>query len=277
MAVARVCQLYPNFSAKQIVERFFYTFSSWSWEEHGPVVLCHPQEVKIPPSLIRSGGVAVLSQFKDWNPQKYSSDRFQVMPVITPIFPSHNTTYNVTESQKLVMMDEIRRGKDIVQLMHLGQGSVGFSDLCLPLNFWSLFSNFLELEISATNDDIFSKFKGLVESRMRALIRCIEQADRRILPRPHPDFFVKSATSGSFFIGLKISSSDDASIDLKSAVSQFISDTMEKGLQAPEWSGIPLTSIRLEIKTSQDPFPAQSASTSVKRQRVDHDDSSAPE
>jgi poly(A) polymerase len=275
MAVARVCQLYPNFSARQIVERFFYTFASWSWEDNGPILLCHPQEMKIPPSLIRQGGVAVLSQFKDWNPVKYSSDRFQIMPVITPIFPSHNTTYNVTETQKTIMTDEIKRGKDLIQLMHIGGDSVGWADLCAPLPFWDLFGEYLELSISGKTVEVFSRFKGLVESRVRALIRCIEQLDKHIVVRPHPDMFLRDSLSGSFFLGLNVP--DTTTVDLRSAIEQFITDTLEKGLQGPEWAGQDLASvIRLEIQVTSDPFPSMMSGTespeedqpSEKRQRL---------
>jgi len=267
MAVARVCQLYPNFSAKQIVERFFYTFASWSWEDNGPILLCHPQEVKIPPALIRQGGVAVLSQFKDWNPAKYSSDRFQVMPVITPIFPSHNTTYNVTETHKTVMTDELRRGKELIQLMHLSGGEVGWADLCSPLPIWELYFEFLELKISGKSAEIFSKFKGLVESRIRGLVRSIEQLEKRVALRPHPDIFLTDNNAGSFFIGV----SSESQVDLKPAIDQFISETLEKGLQAPEWTGVDVKSdIRLEILVTRDPFPTSPSSEepSEKRQRL---------
>jgi poly(A) polymerase len=271
MAVARVCQLYVNFCAKQIVERFFYTYSSWSWEENGPIILCHPQELKIPPSLIRQGGVAVLSQFKDWNPSKYSSDRFQVMPVITPIFPSHNTTYNVTESQKQVMIDEIKRGKELIQLIHLSGGEVTWNDLCSPLPFWELYNEYLELNVWGKTTEIFSKFKGLVESRVRALIRCIEQLDKRIQLRPHPDMFLQSPEQGSFYIGIQA----EVSVDLRPAIDQFISETLQKGIQAPEWVGVdPKTQIRLEIRvTSEVPKGSSSSEEeddqpSEKRQRL---------
>lgn len=281
MAVARVCQLYPNFSAKQIVERFFYTFASWSWEDNGPVVLCAPSEMRIPPSLIRQGGVSVLSQFRDWNPSKYSSDRFQVMPVITPIFPSHNTTYNVTETQKQIMTDEIRRGKELIQLMHLSGGEIGWKELCTPVPFWDLFTNFLELDISAANAELLSKFKGLVESRMRSLIRVFEQLGgeegRKLTARPHPEFFLRPTENGlrgSFFLGLllQVSVAKEEGLDLKQGISQFISETLEKSLQGPEWSEIPFSSFKLEIRCTNDPFPAHIVSKDpecvVKRQRV---------
>ena len=288
MAVARVCQLYPNFCAKQIVERFFYTFANWPWEDNKAVVLCHPQDVRIPPALIRQGGMAVLTQFKDWNPVKYPSDRFQVMPVITPIFPSHNTTYNVTDTHKAIMMDEIKRGKELIQLMSLSGGEIGWAELCAPLPFWNLFDTFLELQITtAKADGTMAKFKGLVESRMRALIKAIEQLDRRVVARPHPDFFTTQiGAGGSFFIGLR-SDVSLTSIDLKPAIAQFISENLEKSLQSPEWAEVASAdSIRLEVRCTTTPFPAapgvtiltRSASdtsigddSSVKRQRINED------
>lgn len=279
MAVARVCQLYPNFSAKQIVERFFYTFASWSWEENGPVVLCAPSEIRIPAALIRQGGVAVLSQYKDWNPSKYSSDRFQVMPVITPIFPSHNTTYNVTETQKHIMTEEIKRGKELIQLMHLSQGEIGWRELCTRVPFWSLFSQYLELDVSASSVDVLGKFKGLVESRMRSLIRAFEQLGDKttglVVARPHPEFFLRNDLRGSFFLGLKKETA--GALDLKSAIAQFISETLEKSLQGPEWTGIPLDSFRLEIRCTSDPFPTSSnldqSGTDIVDSRVENSDS----
>ena len=259
MAIARVCQLYPNFSAKQIVERFFYTYSSWPWDEHKPIVLCSPTDTKIPPSLIRQQGPSVFSQFKDWNPQKYSSDRFQVMPVITPIFPSHNTTYNVTDSQKKVIVDELKRGKEIIQLMQLSSGEIGWDYLCRPCPFFDLFSSFLELSIWSLDEVILTKFKGLVESRIRSLIKSIEQQNREIFTRPHPDFFLQPNSTpgfmGSFFIGLSAEVGDNTTISLKQAIDSFVSDTMEKSIQAIEWAEIDVSQIRLEIRVTNTPFP----------------------
>ena len=258
MAVARVCQLYPHFSAKQIVERFFYTYSGWPWDEHKPIVLCQPADVKIPPALIRQQGPSVFSQFKDWNPQKYPSDRFQVMPVITPIFPSHNTTYNVTDSQKKVIVDELKRGKEIIQLMQLSNNEIGWDVLCLPCSFFELSRAFLELSVSASDETVLTKFKGLVESRIRSLIKSIEQQNPQVLTRPHPDFFFHpdKINTGSFFIGLSVAESKEGTISLKNAIDQFVTDTMEKSLQAPEWSEIDVSQIKLEISVTESPFPA---------------------
>jgi poly(A) polymerase len=255
MAVARTCQFYPNMSAKQIVERFFYTFCNWPWEEHRPITLCSPVEMKIPPQLIRQVGTSVFAQFRDWNPQKFPSDRYQIMPVITPIFPSHNTTYNVTETHKTVILDELKRGKEIIQLMSLSGGEIGWRELCAPCPFFDLFEQFLELRVSAVDQVMLGKFKGLVESRIRSLIRVIENWAKR----PHANFFPTPnstppstlAYGGSFFIGL----STTEPVNLAEPIKQFINDTMEKALESPEWHEIPHDSIRLEISVTDLPFP----------------------
>ncbi|TEB20870.1 hypothetical protein C9890_0010, partial [Perkinsus sp. BL_2016] len=77
----------------------------WEWEENavvqlGPIV--DAPLTQIPRER--------QSQYREWNNTKYPSDASNPFPVITPIFPCHNTAYNVTESQKWCMLQEIGRG-----------------------------------------------------------------------------------------------------------------------------------------------------------------------
>lgn len=91
---------------------------------------------------------------------RYTSDRHHVMPVITPIFPTHNTTYNVQESNKRVIVREIKRGetehtrgvtetgfsgREIMELMSMNKSSgatkgneVTWADLCAPFPFFQV-------------------------------------------------------------------------------------------------------------------------------------------
>ena len=127
-----------------------------------------------------------------------------------------------------------------------------------------MFSSFLELKVTAIDEITLGKFKGLVESRIRSLIRSLEQSAKR----PHPDFFRLIPTTdvigGSFFIGLA-----GSLLDLRPAISQFITETMEKSLQAPEWADISPESIKLEISVTTNPFPSVSKND-AKRQRIDN-------
>jgi poly(A) polymerase Pap1 len=37
-------------------------------------------------------------------------DRYHVMPIITPAYPQQNSTYNVTQSNRSIMVDEFKKG-----------------------------------------------------------------------------------------------------------------------------------------------------------------------
>jgi len=45
-------------------------------------------------------------------PQINPSDRFHLMPIITPAYPQQNSTFNVTLSTRSVMLKEFKRGTE---------------------------------------------------------------------------------------------------------------------------------------------------------------------
>merc|ERR1719487_3055950 len=102
LLVARVCQLYPYYAPSQLVNRFFRVYDQWNWSK--PVMLTEIVE-----------SVPGLSGLKVWNPKTNLSDRAHAMPVITPSFPAMNTTHNVTETTKRILLDEFRRGYEAVK------------------------------------------------------------------------------------------------------------------------------------------------------------------
>ena len=48
-----------------------------------------------------------------WDPTTYPADRQHVMPVITPALPAMNSTYNVTETTKRILLEEFKRGYEM--------------------------------------------------------------------------------------------------------------------------------------------------------------------
>jgi poly(A) polymerase Pap1 len=42
--------------------------------------------------------------------QVNASDRFHLMPIITPAYPQQNSTYNVTQSTRTIIMEEFQEG-----------------------------------------------------------------------------------------------------------------------------------------------------------------------
>lgn len=98
--VARICQLYPNAAPATLLSRFFRVYEQWKWPN---------------PVLLRSISTGNPNLgFKLWNPSMNMSDRRHLMPIVTPSYPSMNTTHNVSQSTLKVMKEEISRGNRIV-------------------------------------------------------------------------------------------------------------------------------------------------------------------
>eukprot|EP00929_Paragymnodinium_shiwhaense_P105996 TRINITY_DN71080_c0_g1_i1.p1 TRINITY_DN71080_c0_g1~~TRINITY_DN71080_c0_g1_i1.p1 ORF type:complete len:558 (+),score=111.41 TRINITY_DN71080_c0_g1_i1:212-1885(+) len=171
LMVARVCQLYPNYVSSQLVERFFKVFSKWEWPK--PVML---GEIEHP------DGVSGVSGAKAWMPN-LPGDRPQLMPVITPSFPAMNSTYNVTESTKRIMMEEFRRGRCLAKALKAGSLNGTVSSIHEPYPFFEAFNHFLWLEVLAKTEEVYLKFSGWVESKLRMLMKHLDPIKGIIL---HP-------------------------------------------------------------------------------------------
>lgn len=50
---------------------------------------------------------------KVWNPKVNPKDKKHLMPIITPVYPASNSTYNVTESTLDLLKKEINRGLQV--------------------------------------------------------------------------------------------------------------------------------------------------------------------
>lgn len=132
MLTARICQLYPNEVAGGIISRFFLILLKWSvgalglgrYFYFGSIDNANrkwPQPVVLKPIEDGPLGVRVwnpkvghhLSSFIELahcSPQAYPGDRAHRMPIITPTYPSMNSTHNVSFSTQQVMQSEFDRG-----------------------------------------------------------------------------------------------------------------------------------------------------------------------
>ncbi|NWR56759.1 PAPOG polymerase, partial [Bucorvus abyssinicus] len=118
MLVARTCQLYPNASASTLVNKFFLVFSRWEWPN--PVLLKTPEESNL--------------NLPVWDPRVNPSDRYHVMPIITPAYPQQNSSYNVSTSTRAIMVEEFKHGLAVTNdILH---GKADWSKLFEPLNFF---------------------------------------------------------------------------------------------------------------------------------------------
>ncbi|KAL1953534.1 hypothetical protein VTO42DRAFT_2632 [Malbranchea cinnamomea] len=177
MLVARVCQLYPQATGSVIVGKFFRIMTQWKW----------PQPVLLKP--IEDGPL----HMKVWNPKIYHSDRFHLMPIITPAYPSMCATHNVSLSTKAVILREMNRAGDIVDKIFLGQ--LQWSDLFAKHTFFTQdYKYYLSITASSTNKEAQSVWSGLVESKLRHLVGALDRKSSIEVAHPFPKGFERVHT-----------------------------------------------------------------------------------
>ncbi|KAK2197032.1 bifunctional Poly(A) polymerase [Babesia duncani] len=173
---ARICQMYPNYLASQIVQKFFRVYAIWNWKF--AVMLYKIKEVPKLPGFL---------SFKVWDPRSNSHDRQHLMPVITPAFPAMNSTHNVTATTKRVLTAEFIRARDI--LMQKGIPKKQLWDQVLTKeNIFADYKHFMMIEILARDEHAHGKWEGWIGSRMRFLIKKLETVPN-IKIRPWPEFY----------------------------------------------------------------------------------------
>jgi poly(A) polymerase len=100
--VARVAQLFPDVAPMRLLERFFSFYSTWKWTV--PVQLGATPTSPVP-----------TLNFRQWN-----DANGDVMPILTPCYPSVNTAYNVTSHTLAVMTAEFKRAHEIITRIDVG-------------------------------------------------------------------------------------------------------------------------------------------------------------
>lgn len=218
LLVARVCQLYPYSAPSHLVNRFFRLYHQWNWSV--PVVLCR---------IVEPRDVPGMTGFKVWNPKTNPADKQHVMPVITPAFPAMNSTHNVTETTKRILLEEFSRGYEIVN--NIEAQTADWSDVHEPFPYFTQFHHFLWLEVLAKSDEVYKKFSGWVESKLRILMMQLESVNGMII-HPNPNQYDLRDTNGEWPLGcgmfIAMAFSEEAgamvgqTVDLRPAWAQFL-------------------------------------------------------
>jgi len=218
LLVARVCQLYPYYAPSQLVNRFFRLYLQWNWTK--PVMLCEIVEPRNDPGL---------SGLKVWNPKTNPADRQHVMPVITPAFPAMNSTYNVTETTKRILLEEFRRGFETVRLVE--QQKAAWSKVHEPFPFFDHFQHFLCMEVLVRTDEVYKKFSGWVESKLRILVMQLEAVSGMLI-HPNPLQYDLCGSDAEWplgcgmFIAMSFARDEGAfpgqTVDLRGPLTQFM-------------------------------------------------------
>ncbi|XP_056150047.1 poly(A) polymerase alpha [Lampris incognitus] len=213
MLVARTCQLYPNAVASTLVHKFFLVFSKWEWPN--PVLLKQPEDCNL--------------NLPVWDPRVTLSDRYHLMPIITPAYPQQNSTYNVSASTRAVMVDEFKQGLAITD--EILQNKADWSKLFEAPNFFQKYKHYIVLLASAPTEKQHLEWVGLVESKIRILVGNLEKNEFITLAHVNPQSFPgpkegndKEELSTMWVIGIvfkKMEGSENLNVDLTFDIQSF--------------------------------------------------------
>lgn len=105
--------------------------------------------------------------------QVYNGDRFHLMPIITPAYPSMCSTHNITMSTKKIITRELERGGDIVDKIFTGQ--LQWKDLFSRHTFFTQgYKYYLGIIAASRSKEAQLVWSGLVESKVRLLVSQLE-------------------------------------------------------------------------------------------------------
>ncbi|KAK5979478.1 Poly polymerase beta [Trichostrongylus colubriformis] len=220
--VARTCQLYPNASPSKLLLKFFLVFVTWEWPL--PVVL-KDMDTTARPDI---GNLQELV----WDPRIRGSDRFHLMPILTPAFPEQNSTFNVTNSTRSIMINEMKEGLEIMKDIY--EGRAEWSKLFEEVNFFTRYKHFISLTCATRSEEDHLIFCGFVESKIRHLIGALERnqgislahinpRQYKPLPSAVPSFGpgYENPVCTLWFIGLEFDRAMAKAFDLTVEISQF--------------------------------------------------------
>ncbi|BET00459.1 polymerase [Nesidiocoris tenuis] len=222
MLVARTCQLYPNAVAATLVHKFFLVFSQWKWPQ--PVLLKQPDNVNL--------------GFTVWDPRVTVSDRYHLMPIITPVYPQQNSTFNVSTSTRTIMQNAFNEGLAITDDILLGK--LSWEKLFEIPIFFTKYKHFIVLIASSANQEEHLEWCGLIESKVRHLVGNLERNQHIMLAHVNPENYsappsdaeTSAASTSMWFIGLVFKKLENLNVDLTYDIQSFTTSVHRQAVQS---------------------------------------------
>lgn len=187
--VAKICQLFPNYKPNKLLCMFFKVYSEWDFAKN-PIMLNE---------IIKDIGFKVDLEVFNPDTAKYT------VAIVTPAFPAMNSTHNVSETTKRVLINEFNFSKKLTELIN-NDKKLPWKALFSKLNIFEKYNSFLQIDVLSSNENDFKKWFGFIESKLRILIRLLEDIYQvKIHPYPN-DFNItdsKFPFARAFFFGLQ--------------------------------------------------------------------------
>ncbi|RQM12000.1 hypothetical protein B5M09_001417, partial [Aphanomyces astaci] len=153
--VCFINQLYPTAAPSTLLLRFFMVLSQWKWPS--AIQLCKTYDAKL--------GLEI------WN-ANVGGNRFQVMPILTPAYPSMNSSYNVSVHSLSVMKEEFARGYAMVKTI-IAAGGADWAPLFDPSEYFVDHQHYLAVEMYVADAADQGAWCGFAESRLRKFIESL--------------------------------------------------------------------------------------------------------
>jgi len=189
---AFVCKLHPKAIAATILHKFWWWMKEWSW----------PRPVRINSSVDAGLGKRI------WDPKTNPNDAWDVMPIITPAYPAFNSSFNVSQATLQILKEEFESAFTICNQVIRNESKEW--DLVLANTDFSVrYDYYLQVTISAENEENFRSWSGWVQSRMRKLVYLLEGYSEltRIQPYPKVLHSEDEETTAWHFIGFEVDES----------------------------------------------------------------------
>lgn len=194
--VAKICQMFPKLKPSKLIKKFFEVYSNWDWAKE-PVCL---NEVK--------RDVGFSCAIPVWTADDISKS---CISIITPAFPAMNSTYNVSETTKRILMNEFEFFKKFTAIITYSKAincrtNFTWRDFFNEIDFFSYYSCYLQIDILSKNEEDHKKWQGFVESRLRFLIKFLEDY-KQIKIHPYPrDYGLRDSAfeyDSTYFFGIE--------------------------------------------------------------------------
>ncbi|GAB1297772.1 Poly(A) polymerase alpha [Apodemus speciosus] len=208
-----ILHLVPNIDNFRLTLRAIKLWAKREWPN--PVLLKQPEECNL--------------NLPVWDPRVNPSDRYHLMPIITPAYPQQNSTYNVSVSTRMVMVEEFKQGLAITDEILLSKAE--WSKLFEAPNFFQKYKHYIVLLASAPTEKQRLEWVGLVESKIRILVGSLEKNEFITLAHVNPQSFPAPKESPDreefrtmWVIGLvfkKTENSENLSVDLTYDIQSF--------------------------------------------------------
>ncbi|KAL3109283.1 hypothetical protein niasHT_010547 [Heterodera trifolii] len=167
---AKIVLLYPEATVPFLLERFFFTYSSWEWPL--PVQIA---EIRPNSSL----------NWNAWDEQKHLLSQYGsggaysnlMLPVITPGFPESNSTYLINWQTAKIIKNAL---DEAFKLFHSSKsGNEKLSMLFeQQIKFHEKYSQYFAITCVASDLNMFNEFCGFVVTRIRVQLTRLSDCTR---------------------------------------------------------------------------------------------------